>query len=146
MVSRPQHVLPLRRQVGTGSGPAAESRGDYREAHDGDDIVVSGDPVMSLEATAEAPMHEHLLAVGASEGADGLHARAAVTRPVPGHAAVDVEGVEAPGAMVAMAPAIPRLSDERAAVTATERFTSLIPTAWGAGRAGRCARAVPVGP
>jgi hypothetical protein len=130
---RRTNAVRLSSMIATGSGrhlayghrTAAEPRGDDWEPHDGDDVVVCCDPVMSLEAAAEAAVHEHLFALGSREDGDWRHARAAIARPVARDAAIDMQRVEAVGAMIAVAPTVLRLAREYAALTASEPITPL---------------------
>ncbi len=83
-------------------------------------VVVGGDAVKALEATAEAEMDDNVLAVGALEGTDGLHERATGPGAVAGAAVIHVAGVEAEWAVVAVVAATGQWPDEFVAVAALE--------------------------
>jgi hypothetical protein len=65
-------------------------------------------------------MHEHVLAVGTLERADGGHHPAAGAGAVAGALGVDVAGVEAVGAVVAVMSAAGERADEAMAVATGE--------------------------
>ena len=69
-------------------------------------------------------MHEHVLAVGALERADGGHHPAAGAGAVAGAFGVDVAGVEAVGAVVAVMSAAGQRADKSLAVAAGEAIVN----------------------
>ena len=89
---------------------------------EGHRVVVGGDPVMALLATAEAAMEDHLLTLRPVEGADGRHQGATGAGPVSGAAGVDVTAVEAERAVVAMPATGDGRTDEGPAAAAFERL------------------------
>lgn len=87
-------------------------------------VVVRGDPVMALEATAQAAVDEDVLALWPGESADRSHEPAAITRAIAGGPPVDVARVEADRAMVAMSTAARRRADQGTAVSAAKLFAA----------------------
>jgi len=73
---------------------------------------------MPLEAATKASMHDRLLSLVPHERCDGRHHRAAVARAVARRAAVDMPGVQADRAVIAIAPARRRYADHHLAVAA----------------------------
>lgn len=104
---------------------AAEPGLDERQAHQEQRVVVGGNPVVALEATAQAAMQQHLLAVWAEERSGRRHERLAVTGAVAGRLAVDVQRVQAAGTVVALASAGERQTDKGLAVPALERLADI---------------------
>ncbi len=89
---------------------------------DEEGVVVGGDAVVAFEAAAEAAVEDDLFALWPEEAADGGHEGAAGAGAVAHALGVDVAGVEAEGAVVAVAAAADRGADEGFAVAAFERF------------------------
>lgn len=86
-----------------------------------DQVIVCGDPAVAHLATAETLMHDHLLAIPPKRGADGLHQTAALVLAVA-RGVVDMFRVEAKRAMVPLAAAADRRTDEGLAMPAFELF------------------------
>lgn len=53
--------------------PSTRPSGDEGQAQQGDRIIVGGDPVVTLQIAAEAPVQDDLFALRAMERADGRH-------------------------------------------------------------------------
>ncbi len=104
---------------------AAQPRLDEREPHQEQRVVVGSNPVMPFEATTETAMQQHLLAVWAEERSGRRHERSAVTGAVAGRFAVNVQRVQAAGAVVALLAAGKRQADKCLAVTALERLADI---------------------
>jgi len=119
-------------------GGPAESRLDLWKLEDEEGVVIGGDAVVALKAASEAAVEDDLFALGAEEATDGGHEGAAAAGAVAHPGVVDMAGVEAEGAMVAVAAAADRGADERLAVAAFEGF--------GAVGEARLVAAIAVGP
>jgi hypothetical protein len=87
-------------------------------------VVVGRDPAVALDATAEALVHDDLLAVSPVIGADRLHQTAALTLSVARTLAVDMARVETERAVIAMSTTADRRTDEGPAMPAFELFDS----------------------
>jgi hypothetical protein len=84
------------------------------------DVVVGGDAVVALQATAEAAVDEHRFAAEAVEAADGGHLRAAGAGAVAGATVIHMPRVQAKRAVVAVPPAEHGRADQGATVAAAE--------------------------
>src|SRR5581483_2274496 len=109
---------------------AAEARLDQWQPYDQSEVIVRGDPVVSLQPAAEAAVDEDVLPLRTDEDTDRRHRLAAVGGTVARPVAVHVSGVEATGTVVAEAAAARQRANEHAAVTAAEGFARVWPAVW----------------
>lgn len=94
--------------------------GQQREGHQHQRVVVRRDAVPSLDAAAEAAVHQHLFPRPPDEHPDWGHERPAAARPVTGPRLVHMPRVQADRAVVPVTPAAQRRTDHRLAVPAAE--------------------------
>jgi hypothetical protein len=99
--------------------------GDQGETETADHVVVCRHTAVTFQSTTETAVHDDLFSFRPVERADRRHQRttfaAAISRP----AVVDMPGIEAEWAMVAMPSARNGRSDKRAAMAAFERFRAI---------------------
>ena len=98
-------------------GAAGARRHHRQDQHQGE-IIIRRDAVEALKAAAQAAMHQHMLAAGALERANGGHPRATGIEPVARLARVYVARMQAKWAMVAVPAARWHGRDEAATVHA----------------------------
>lgn len=91
-----------------------------RQRQDKVEVVVGGDPVMALDATTEAPMHDGIFAVRSNETGDWRHRRTTGARAVAHGFRVDVARIKAHRTMIAVSPSRGKGTDQLAAVPTTE--------------------------
>jgi hypothetical protein len=96
-----------------------------RQAHDGERVVVGGDPADAIDLAAEATMDDHLLAVAAGAEPDRFHQAPAFAGAIAGATAIDMPRVQAERAMIAVASTRYRRADEGPAMPALKRFLAV---------------------
>src|SRR5579859_1104425 len=84
------------------------------------EIIVRRDTVEALEAAAQAPMHDHMLAVWPLERTDRLHHRAARAGTVARAASIHMPRIKTERAVIAVMPSTRQRPDEPLAVAALE--------------------------
>ena len=104
---------------------AAEPGLDERQAHQEQRVVIGRNPVMTLDATAQAAMHHYLFPVWAEEGARRSHERLACAAAVARCFLIDMQRVQAAWAVVALPSAGKRQSNKRLTLPALERFADV---------------------
>ena len=85
-------------------------------------IVVRGDAVEPLESAAVTAVYDHVLPVWPLEATDRLHRAAADAHPVFWFAGIDVPGIQAMGAVVAMTSSRRRWTNETMAMFTLEHL------------------------
>jgi hypothetical protein len=86
----------------------------------GNRVVVGRHSIVTLEAAGQTAMDEHLLSVRTAEQADGGHLAPARAGAVARDAPVDVPGMEAQRAVVAVVPPPGERADEGLALDTAE--------------------------
>lgn len=120
---RPRCVQSALRSGGKSVGWCTASclpRLHLRKAMQDEQTVIGGEPVVTLEAAAQAALDDDLFALGPAERRDGFHQPSAGAGSVAHPSVVDVETVEAVGTMVAMMATGHSRADPLAAVAADE--------------------------
>jgi hypothetical protein len=88
-------------------------------------IVISGNPVVSLNPAAGALVQNHLLAIWLKERANGGHDRATIALAIAWVRSIDVTGMQALRTVIAMLASRYRGANKRTAFPAFELFRSV---------------------
>jgi hypothetical protein len=99
---------------------ACFERVEDRQRQNQIEVVVGGDPVVTLDAAPETAMDDDVLAPGTCESGDGRHRGSARARPIAGCFRVDVARIKAERAVIAVASPGGKGTDQLATMVAAE--------------------------